>query len=79
MHWQRAVGYGDVVPITPQGKWVAGLTMMTGLLLLSLPISVIGQNFTDVLGEYMAEWEEMRALQMEVGFCYALCVAVFCS
>ena len=40
------IGYGDVVPFTPQGKVVAAVCMVFGLLLLSLPISVIGTQFT---------------------------------
>lgn len=40
------IGYGDVVPFTPLGKVVASVCMVFGLLLLSLPISVIGTQFT---------------------------------
>ena len=40
------VGYGDMVPITPLGQLVAGLCMLTSFIVLALPISVVGANFT---------------------------------
>jgi hypothetical protein len=39
------VGYGDVVPLTTEGKVVATFTMLGGILILALPITVIGSNF----------------------------------
>jgi len=39
------VGYGDQYPVTPWGKLVAVLTMFCGLVVLSLPITIIGANF----------------------------------
>jgi hypothetical protein len=43
------VGYGDDYPVTPLGKFIASLTMMSGSLILALPISVIGSNFQRVM------------------------------
>jgi hypothetical protein len=40
------VGYGDAVPLTIEGKIVASITMITSVLIMALPISVIGANFT---------------------------------
>ena len=56
---QATVGYGDVTPITTQGRWVAAVAIVTALLLLSLPISVIGHNFVEVLREYNEQHEEL--------------------
>merc|ERR1719359_239577 len=41
------VGYGDDYPVTPAGQLVAAATMFTGLVVLSLPITIIGANFDD--------------------------------
>ena len=47
------VGYGDVAPVSSAGKVVAVLTMFCGLVVLSLPITIIGANFDD-------EYRELR-------------------
>mmetsp|Transcript_32981 Transcript_32981/g.77064 ORF Transcript_32981/g.77064 Transcript_32981/m.77064 type:complete len:525 (-) Transcript_32981:218-1792(-) len=39
------VGYGDVVPHNPLGQLLATVTMLSGILILALPITVIGSNF----------------------------------
>jgi len=41
------VGYGDMVPITTGGRIVGCLTMLIGILVFSLPITVIGSNYAD--------------------------------
>ena len=38
-------GYGDVVPVTPLGKMLAGLVMLTGYALLALPVGIIASAF----------------------------------
>ncbi|OQR86453.1 Voltage-gated Ion Channel (VIC) Superfamily [Thraustotheca clavata] len=47
------VGYGDEVPVTPWGKFIASIAMMSGMLILALPISVIGSNFQQVMKEVL--------------------------
>jgi voltage-gated potassium channel Kch len=42
------VGYGDMVPTTVVGQLVTGVAMVCSMLVLALPISVIGTNFTQV-------------------------------
>ncbi|RHY32210.1 hypothetical protein DYB32_002762 [Aphanomyces invadans] len=49
------VGYGDEVPVTPLGKLIASVAMFVGMLILSLPISVIGSNFQRVMKEVAQE------------------------
>jgi len=40
------VGYGDMTPVTWEGQIVAALAMVTSIVILALPISVIGANFS---------------------------------
>ena len=58
------VGYGDNVPVTVSGKLVASMTMVASVLLLALPISVIGTEFTRQWLAYRidAEVEKERKL-----------------
>jgi len=42
------VGYGDVVPITALGKLFGALTMVSALLVIALPVSVIGTRFVEI-------------------------------
>lgn len=41
------VGYGDTFPVENSGKGIATCAMLGGVLVLALPLSVVGQNFTD--------------------------------
>ena len=42
------VGYGDMYPIEVMGKIMAAVTMISGVLVIALPVSVIGANFNDL-------------------------------
>merc|ERR1719152_685003 len=39
------VGYGDYAPVTLWGRLIGVASMLAGTLILSLPITVIGNNF----------------------------------
>jgi voltage-gated potassium channel Kch len=41
------VGYGDMYPEETSGRLVATVAMISGVLVLALPLSVIGNNFSD--------------------------------
>ena len=40
------VGYGDALPTTIPGKICAALCIVVGIMVMALPISVIGTNFS---------------------------------
>ncbi|KNE72472.1 hypothetical protein AMAG_16515 [Allomyces macrogynus ATCC 38327] len=51
-------GYGDVTPKTDFGKFVAGFTMLIGVSILALPVSILGSHF-------MSEWMEYQRLLLK--------------
>jgi len=59
-----AVGYGDMAPVTTAGKLFGAVTMLIGILVFSLPITVIGSNY-----EHAYHTEVMRRLvgELETG------------
>ena len=56
------VGYGDFYPTTDAGKFTAVLCFYMGIILLALPITVIGGNFTTMY----RQWVEEMAMTKEV-------------
>jgi len=42
------LGYGDMVPISSAGKFIGFLCMLCGTLVIALPVTVIGQNFSTI-------------------------------
>jgi len=46
------VGYGDLIPRTSLGKFIASVTMIVGIMTISLPVTIIGINFTNVIQMY---------------------------
>ena len=39
------LGYGDVVPVTPLGKLIAGATIFSGFVMVALPVGIIASAF----------------------------------
>jgi len=42
------LGYGDMFPVSVLGKFLGMVTVMTGILVIALPITVVGSNFNSV-------------------------------
>jgi hypothetical protein len=59
------VGYGDLYPQTDPGRLVACITMICGLIIMSLPMTVIGSNFADEMDRLKEEKEFARLKEME--------------
>eukprot|EP00756_Hemistasia_phaeocysticola_P008723 Hpha_TRINITY_DN14705_c0_g1::TRINITY_DN14705_c0_g1_i1::g.102436::m.102436/K04885/KCNB1; potassium voltage-gated channel Shab-related subfamily B member 1 len=62
------VGYGDMFPVTPWGKVVAGITMVSGLLVVAYPVTILCNAFDEVYREYLDKRTDLirrRARQRE--------------
>ncbi|PAV85868.1 hypothetical protein WR25_09123 [Diploscapter pachys] len=44
------VGYGDLVPVTAGGKFIAAVASVCGIITLAFPISMIIERFTESTG-----------------------------
>jgi len=73
MYWAittlTTVGYGDKVPITPIGKFIAGVTQVTGLLLFALPIGILANGFVSDLNrrQFAITWSMMKRQPLFLG------------
>lgn len=62
MWWAMAtlstVGYGDLAPITPLGKFLGALVMIIGIGMFALPTGILASGFTQELKrrEFLATW-----------------------
>jgi voltage-gated potassium channel len=52
-------GYGDVVPVTPFGRILGGLLMLTGIGLLALPTGILATGFIQEIRRYdfVVSWQ----------------------
>eukprot|EP01119_Soliformovum_irregulare_P022489 TRINITY_DN7705_c0_g1_i1.p1 TRINITY_DN7705_c0_g1~~TRINITY_DN7705_c0_g1_i1.p1 ORF type:complete len:411 (+),score=80.25 TRINITY_DN7705_c0_g1_i1:732-1964(+) len=57
------VGYGDAVPITWYGRFVAGVAMLSGVMTLAFPISLVGAEFSRVWATFQRKEREMLAAE----------------
>jgi len=66
MYWcmtsMTTVGYGDMFPVTGLGQVIAMIAMVSGIVVLSVPITVIGANFD----EETREQNRINALRKRV-------------
>jgi len=74
MYWAMTtlatVGYGDKVPVTMLGRLIAGLSMVTGLVLFAMPIGIIATGFVDSLQrrEFSVTWSMVKRQPLFAGF-----------
>ena len=52
------IGYGDVVPVTPLGKLIAGVTIFCGLVMVALPVGIIATAFSETIHrrDFVVTW-----------------------
>jgi voltage-gated potassium channel len=52
------VGYGDVVPVTAMGKLVSVFAIVTGLMMIALPVAIISTAFADEIRrrDFVVTW-----------------------
>ena len=64
MWWSVAtlttVGYGDVYPVTPLGRILAGLTAITGIGLIAMPTGILAAAFSDAIQTQRKDEERAR-------------------
>jgi voltage-gated potassium channel len=60
------VGYGDVAPVTPLGKFFGSFVMVTGLCILALPVAIISAGFAQELGrrDFVITWSLMSRIPL---------------
>ena len=46
------VGFGDLRPVTTLGQFIGAFTAITGVIVLAMPTTVIGTNFSDIYDNY---------------------------
>jgi voltage-gated potassium channel len=57
------IGYGDVVPVTPLGRVLAGFTIFAGLLMMALPVGIFATAFANEVHrrDFIITWVLSRA------------------
>lgn len=52
------IGYGDVVPATAMGKGVAAIIIVSGLVMIALPVGIVATAFSDVIHrrDFIVTW-----------------------
>jgi len=60
------VGYGDVAPVTPLGRFFGSIVMITGLCILALPVAIISAGFAQELGrrDFVVTWSLMSRIPL---------------
>jgi len=57
------LGYGDMVPASPLGKLLAVCCMVCGTMVIALPVTVIGQNFSTVYEHTVQQQKRAAEIQ----------------
>ena len=60
------VGYGDVTPITLAGRMIASVTMVTGYVMLGLPVGIVATAFAEEIHrrEFVVTWSMVASVPL---------------
>jgi voltage-gated potassium channel len=60
------VGYGDIYPITPLGRFFGGFVMIAGLCILALPVAIISAGFAQEVNrrDFVVNWSLMSRIPL---------------
>lgn len=60
------VGYGDIYPVTPLGRFFGGFVMLTGLCILALPVAIIAAGFSQETQrrDFVVNWSLMSRIPL---------------
>jgi len=60
------VGYGEVIPLTLAGKLIASFAMVTGFLLLALPVGILATAFAEEIHrrEFVVTWTMVASVPL---------------
>lgn len=63
------VGYGDVFPVTPAGKLIAGVTAVLGIVMLALPVGIIATAFAREIQrrDFVVTWSMVSSVPLFAG------------
>jgi voltage-gated potassium channel len=63
------IGYGDVVPVTPLGKLVAGFAIFGGLMMVALPVGIIATAFAEEIHrrDFVVTWTMVARVPLFAG------------
>jgi voltage-gated potassium channel len=63
------VGYGDIYPVTPWGKFIGSIVVILGIGLFALPTGVLASGFAEVLARRKEEQKMERMICPHCGRC----------
>ena len=63
------VGYGDIYPVTPWGKFIGSIVVILGIGLFAMPTGVLASGFAEVLARTKEEQKKAGMICPHCGRC----------
>ncbi len=63
------IGYGDAVPVTPLGKFIATMTIFGGLVMIALPVGIVATAFAEQVHrrDFVVTWSMVARVPLFAG------------